>query len=234
MLPVQVAGRALCLHGGGTNAAIMRLQTAKLRRELKSSFHFEYLEGTERTNTVDPEIRERFDGPFVSWYDVVHDAPEHQLYLDSLLDPTVRFEYPRVEDALMRLDEHVATSGPYDVLLGFSQGAILISLLTAMMMAEGRRPSWRSNVLVCPMPVRAHKFVPLFARPLDFPCVIAQGLEDPFYTWCRRVSEQYVEPYHIDFRGGHRFPHAIIDNKAVADAILKASAEPRDNGKRTL
>ncbi|EOD13169.1 hypothetical protein EMIHUDRAFT_212927 [Emiliania huxleyi CCMP1516] len=32
--------RVLCCHGGGTNEAIMRVQTAKLRRTLKSEAEF--------------------------------------------------------------------------------------------------------------------------------------------------------------------------------------------------
>ena len=67
-------GRVLCLHGGGTNAEIMRIQTAKLRHQLRDEMEFEFLEGTHANLYVDPGIQRRFAGPFLSWYDVKHDA----------------------------------------------------------------------------------------------------------------------------------------------------------------
>ena len=38
--------KILCLHGGGTNEAIMRVQTAKVRRMLRDEAEFEFFEGT--------------------------------------------------------------------------------------------------------------------------------------------------------------------------------------------
>ena len=38
--------KILCLHGGGTNEAIMRVQTAKVRRMLRGEAEFEFFEGT--------------------------------------------------------------------------------------------------------------------------------------------------------------------------------------------
>ena len=80
-------GRVLCLHGGGTNAEIMRVQTAKLRHQLRGEMEFEFLEGTHENLYVDRGIQRRFAGPFLSWYDVQHDA------VRSLrLEPSVRSE----------------------------------------------------------------------------------------------------------------------------------------------
>ena len=41
---VRIGARILCLHGGGTNAAIMKLQTAKLRAQLRPDFSFDFIE----------------------------------------------------------------------------------------------------------------------------------------------------------------------------------------------
>ena len=75
--------KVLCLHGGGTNEAIMRLQTAKLRRNLREDAQFEFIEGAHEMLYVDPAVEKRFDPPFFSWYDVQHDAVCHILPRDA-------------------------------------------------------------------------------------------------------------------------------------------------------
>lgn len=52
----------------------MRVQTAKLRRTLKSEAEFAFVEGALEQTYIDPAVAARFDGPFLSWYDVEHDA----------------------------------------------------------------------------------------------------------------------------------------------------------------
>ncbi|EOD17651.1 hypothetical protein EMIHUDRAFT_118475 [Emiliania huxleyi CCMP1516] len=216
--------RVLCCHGGGTNEAIMRVQTAKLRRTLKSEAEFVFVEGALEQTYIDPAVAARFDGPFLSWYDVEHDAyegtREPAAYLRALMDESVTVRYPHAEEAMTRLEEAVERHRP-DTLLGFSQGAILITLLTAAHLAAGRPPSWSHNVLVCGMPVRANAFAPLFSAPLDFPATVAQGRDDPFYEWCRQLAGQYASAEYLEFPDGHRFPHGQADTDALADSVRR-------------
>ena len=43
----------------------------------------------------------------------------------------------------------------YDAVLGFSQGAVLLTLLTALRLQRGETPPWRLNVCVAGMPCAA-------------------------------------------------------------------------------
>ena len=217
----------LCLHGGGTNEAIMRIQTAKLRAALKPSAAFHFLEGTVPSSAVDPSVKARFaDQNFYSWYDVEYDRETSSIeeYRDALLDPSVSFRYPGADAAIERLEQHIATVKP-DALLGFSQGAILITMLTALRLQPGATPpSWRANILVAGMPVRADSFASLCgegAPPLRFPTLIAQGTEDPFYEWCRRLERSYDAPELFNYDEGHRFPHKRDSNKALAESVRR-------------
>ena len=56
-----------------------------------------------------------------------------------------------VEKALDHVRGYIAANGPYDVLLGFSQGAIIITILTALRLKAAREkgaapPEWLLNV----------------------------------------------------------------------------------------
>lgn len=226
--------RILCLHGGGTNEAIMRVQTAKLRNQLRSEIDFDFLQGTMTMENVDPAVKKRFDGPFLSWYDVTHDAYEGKRpaadYIAALTDESVTFKYPYAEEAMARLEEHIEKEGPYDMLLGFSQGAILITLLTAMRLERARLgtgppPSWSHNILVCGMPVRANKFYGLFETPLDFSCTVGQGQQDPAFEWCKQLADQYAHPEYVEYPDGHRFPHGKEDTARLAESIRRRAEQ---------
>ena len=231
MLAHTAAGlRILALHGGGTNAAIGRAQTAKLRHTLKNKADFTFAEGTVSTEALDPAIKKRFEGPFFSWYGVTHDDTSGKPYGECLLDNAITFEYPHAYAAMDRLETIIEEDGPFDALLGFSQGAVLITMLTALRLKRAREgtapaPTWKLNVLVCGMPIRANALarelqLDADGGKLEFPCLIAQGLQDPFYEWCQRVEEHYGSPSTLQYDDGHRFPHSRDDTQRLADAIL--------------
>ena len=240
----------LCLHGGGTNEEIMRLQTAKLRLRLPE-VRFHFLEGGVAAPAVDPAVAARFGGTraggaepsFRSWYDVEYDGQEQdkklsdamdggRTYVSRLCDPTVGFRYKGCDEAIARLERRLEAgvaaedgSTPFDALLGFSQGAVLITLLTALRLQRGAPPpSWRLNICVAGMPVRAECYAHLCgedAPPLDFPAVVAQGTEDPLFDWCSRLAGRYAAPEQITFAEGHRFPHDRAANQALAESIRR-------------
>ena len=54
--------------------------------------------------------------------------------------------------ALDALEAALVADGGYDVLVGFSQGTIISTLVTAAALKRGESPSWRGNVLVCASP----------------------------------------------------------------------------------
>ena len=199
--------RILCLHGGGSSEAIMRMQTAKLRAALRGDAEFDFLEAERLMpqNEVDPRLRARFgdDASYYNWYSVCYDGagdgPLSLDYVDALQSESVQFSYPGAEAAMTRVKDKVCKSGPYSALLGFSQGAILITLLTATMLRHGELPSWRCNICVCGMPVRANEYRHLFDEPLSFPCIVAQGTDDPFYPWAVRLRDNYLDCDFIEF-----------------------------------
>ena len=219
----------LCLHGGGTNEAVMRAQTAKLRARLRPLVSFHFLQGQHPTHALDPAVSAKFGAAnFFSWYDVEVSDRNGRDYVECLLDDTVIFRYPGVDSALAHLEKHIEAGTPcgsqYSAVLGFSQGAVLATLLTARALAGGGAPSWRGVISVAGMPVRANQFRHLFppqTAPLDFPCVIAQGSEDPFYEWGKRMTAVWHQADVIEYPEGHRFPHARPSNERLASSILR-------------
>lgn len=224
---MRLPKRVLCLHGGGTNEAVLVQQTAKLRAAMKGvAFDFHEATRPYPLEEVDPRVRSRFgeQAGYFNWFGVEFDREVTSVeeYVPTLLDDSVAFRYVDAEAALDRLESTIQARGPYDALLGFSQGAILITLLTALKLRRGDSPSWRSNVCVCGMPVRDDSYRRLFDTPLDFPSTLAFGTEDPFYPWATRLRDAYREPTVIEYAEGHRFPHDRQANAALASALALA------------
>ncbi|KAJ5302766.1 hypothetical protein N7476_009565 [Penicillium atrosanguineum] len=96
--------RFLCLHGMGSNARIFKQQTAALRYELGEGHSYDFV-----------------DGP-VPW-EIDHDLDqlamgEEQTY--AICDPN---SASSCVAAMENIERYIATEGPYDGIMAFSQGA---------------------------------------------------------------------------------------------------------------
>ena len=88
----------------------------KLEREHNFSLHF--LDGPLETGP-DPSVEgvEGLDGPFYRWF--------------TWSEPPAEDDFASVDDVVELMDEVVAEDGPFDGVLGFSQGASLAAHLVA-------------------------------------------------------------------------------------------------------
>jgi predicted esterase len=117
--PTFCLPRILCLHGGGTNARIFRMQCRVLESTLRSTFRLVYAEapflsqpGSDVTSVY------RKHGPFKSWLrikssDTAHE-PQHIIEQINTAIATA-----------MTTDSNCGATGEWVALLGFSQGAKL-------------------------------------------------------------------------------------------------------------
>ncbi|KAI9736148.1 MAG: hypothetical protein M1834_001032 [Cirrosporium novae-zelandiae] len=102
----------LCLHGAGTSAKVFEIQTAALRLELARDglSTFEFLDG-EFSSRPAPGIGDLFEGPYYSFYPFLYKT-------DGLPRETVAEAHALVQEV-------IEDEGPFDGIIGFSQGAAL-------------------------------------------------------------------------------------------------------------
>lgn len=133
--------RVLCLHGRGTSGAIFQSQTFAVREKLKE---------------LDPSITFEFvDGPFAT-----PPAPG----IDTLFGTTTYGWWQQDSAANIRnaqdwLDKYLAAHGPYDALMGFSQGGALIGSYLMNWSRDQSRASAALGTPAKPPPVRAAIFI---------------------------------------------------------------------------
>ncbi|KAJ3037361.1 hypothetical protein HK097_003530 [Rhizophlyctis rosea] len=113
--------RILCLHGYTQNAKIFRGRTAVIAKDLKDIAEFVYVSAPhklpDKEDITEAEKLKRDpndEGPR-AWYKTEQDQ---QVYIGY-------------DESLAYLQRFYSENGPFDALLGFSQGATLSALLTS-------------------------------------------------------------------------------------------------------
>ncbi|KAJ5171130.1 Serine hydrolase FSH [Penicillium coprophilum] len=125
--------RFLCLHGGGTNGEIFEIQIGGLRQILEKNGHdFKFMNG-KMDAKVEEELEGIVDGPFYNHY-TRGSSPGSSIH--EAFDHTKSF---------------ITKEGPFDVVIGFSQGAALAaSLLIHQSKNYPAEPSlFRAAVFIC-------------------------------------------------------------------------------------
>ncbi|KID84933.1 citrinin biosynthesis oxydoreductase CtnB [Metarhizium guizhouense ARSEF 977] len=247
--------RILCLHGGGVNGTVFRLQCRAIIAQLGHRFRFVFMDApyTSRPHRDIVTVYGDF-APFYRWLAWSREEPG--------LPPWARAG--DVMDACLAAMERDAGDGPWAAVLGFSQGAkVAASLLWAQQRADevlgpGRaRTAFRFAVLmagsapVLHLDLRLPPPPPHVARPdafstdftdypdpeeapprglhvLRLPTLHVHGLQDPGIQRHRCLLERYCAPATarlVEWDAGHRLPVKTADVKAIVAEVLRLARE---------
>ncbi|KAF0331146.1 Esterase citA [Colletotrichum sp. SAR11_59] len=216
--------RILCLHGGGVNAAVFKVQCRALIARLRPHFRLVFAEGPFICAPHHDIVSVYGDyGPFRRW---LRWLPEHQPVVDAeTASAETHFQLRMAMDD----DDALGATGEWVGLLGFSQGAkISASLMYTQQMLRqkyGRRiasaggsADWKFGVLLAgraPLIVlddridapqgvgdAAEASVVFDDWPngsgtdhvLRLPTIHVHGLKDPGLEQHRRLLKEYCEP----------------------------------------
>ncbi|KAL4752264.1 hypothetical protein BDW72DRAFT_212143 [Aspergillus terricola var. indicus] len=168
--------RILCLHGGGTNARIFRMQCRVLERSLRSTFRFVYAEapfaaqpGSDVTSVY------KDHGPFKAWLRCTAADPDR-----SAQEVVKKINFSIA--TAMYDDGMRGATGEWVALLGFSQGAkVAASILYAQQKLQqqlgDREVTWPHFRFAVLMAGRG-PLVWLLPEPSSGPGSIPMGLVD--------------------------------------------------------
>ncbi|KAF1328622.1 Serine hydrolase, partial [Globisporangium splendens] len=221
--------RVLCLHGFRTNDKVMMNQTRALRQALGDRAELAFLNGPfEARGPADATIERAHanDGPFYEWVEVKRldrallDEATHNT--TSLTSPNRdwRFDYVGLDRMIEYIDEYLQQHGPFDAVLGFSMGAVVLTSLSMIYLERDIR-WWNLCVCVGGVRVRGVSMRPYFEKPdgsgpklVPFPSIHIMGKKDPLYPESIKLAEMYedepkgaVMPKKVfEHDGGHSFP----------------------------
>ncbi|EPE28835.1 alpha/beta-Hydrolase [Glarea lozoyensis ATCC 20868] len=236
--------RIMCLHGGGTNAKIFRMQCRALIAQLKSEFRFVFAEAP-FISEAGPDVMSVYNqmGPFKRWLRWKQEHPDIE-------SERVLRELDECLENTKLQDNELGGTGEWVALLGFSQGAKLCASL--LYRQQVRAQKYGKHVAI-----QEYRFGILFAgrgpllsldptltlspalpdvsqitdytqnvhsqgHILRIPTIHVHGTCDPgldfhrqlFEKLCARESRRLIE-----WNGEHRMPWKSNDVLLVADAI---------------
>ncbi|QPH19876.1 hypothetical protein C2857_005172 [Epichloe festucae Fl1] len=248
--PTRPLPRILCLHGGGVNGGVFRLQCRTIISQLAHTFRLVFMDAP-YASSPHPDIVAVYGhlGPFHRW---LPSTDEEQPAAGAGAGAAAR----HVMDSCLAAMDNDDGSGPWVGVLGFSQGAkIAISLLWAQRRAEvllgqgHARTDFRFGVVmagsapvVCldprlPRPrhvadATADVSGPLFEDWPDAPCghhvvdiptLHVHGLKDAGLERHRKLLALYCEPGRtsvVEWDAGHRLPFKTGDVRRVVSSML--------------
>jgi len=260
--------RVLCLAGGHSCIPVIKFQTNQLKMALgRDAAEFVYLEGSKDFKWYDGEpkasdMEERIAGgkPLKNWYvDRCHEpgGTEKDIFgykatiktdrenRDKQFDPTTTVEYFDIDAVVEELIDYIYKEGPFDVILGFSQGGIFLHLLIAYLRKKevgGREKfparwqharnnmeqmPWRISLFFNAMHVRDKRYFSHFDKKLEgHPTVFVYGKEDEYYEYARdgfgnKPQEEYYDnPLVLVHDQSHEFPSQMPRAKEIYDKVV--------------
>lgn len=247
--------RILCLHGGGTNARIFRMQCRVLEHSLHSTFRLVYAQAPfpAQPGSDVTSVYAKY-GPFKAWQHSTPDGPERNAH-------DTANEINAALTAAMRADDCRNATGDWVALLGFSQGAkIAASILHSQQMYRqrsrqcavgsqefrfalllaGRGPLvWLAPEMVMPPGLVDAACPSIFTdepvlvsdsdeHVLRTPTIHVHGLKDPGLKLHRRLLKQYCDPHCVtvlEWDGEHRVPIQTRHVNAIIEQIYSVARE---------
>ncbi|NWR90203.1 OVCA2 Esterase, partial [Furnarius figulus] len=126
------------------------------------------------------------------------------------------------EESLSAVAAALSERGPFDGVLGFSQGAALAAMVCALR-ARGhpRFPSLRFAVLVAGFASRAPAHRHFYRHPIALPSLHVVGDTDAVIAAAlsTELARCFVEPVLLAHPGGHFIPAAAAQKKAYLEFL---------------
>ncbi|KAJ5675033.1 uncharacterized protein N7477_004967 [Penicillium maclennaniae] len=239
--------RILCLHGGGTNALIFRMQCRVLEKRLGCSFRLVYAQAPFTSVEPGPDVTSVYKdyGPFKVW------LLDHRMS-SVWKSREVAAEIDAALALAMAADDVQGATGEWVGLLGFSQGAkVAASILYRQqrcgmtrfrfaVLFAGRGPL----VWLMPDLPQPHGLVdaatPFTHTPpawltrgsdehmLRLPTIHVHGMRDPGLDQHRDLLREYCDPLQatlLEWEGDHRMPIKSRDVETIVQQIHKLARE---------
>ena len=209
----------LALHGWRTNKEMLAFQMTSLTSSLKEmdiSLDLHILNAPRvASGPPDTSITAFFgQQQTFEWWDFK--VREKDVYI-----------YDGIEDTIQYIEEYISSNGPFDLLLGFSQGSTLAGILNALYATKKCKDFPWKAVLHCSGALSREPFYKemiLNSSPINIPSIFLLGDSDYLLTNAEELSTTYDRQYQTIFRfkGGHKFPNkSCFDYKMLSKKIIE-------------
>jgi len=196
--------RFLCLHGFRTSGEILKTQLQKWPESVHQKIDLVFLDGPYPAQGKS-DVEGIFDPPYYEWFQFNKEFTEYQNF----------------DECLAYIEDFMIKNGPFDGLLGFSQGAILsggLPGLQAKGVALTKVPKIKYLIIVggamFKSPSVAEK---AYASPIQCPSLHFLGETDFLRPYGMELIKGCVDPVVVEHPKGHTIPR--LDEKGLKSAL---------------
>merc|ERR1712061_704304 len=131
------------------------------------------------------------------------------------------------------MGQHIRINGPYDIVLGFSSGTVVINIMTGVLRKRGEPVPWSLTCLFSSVRPRDERFYHLFLEPFKQPCIIVYGRKGKIgdfgsqmeADWANQYSKKivtgfYENPIVMEHNGGHELPRSGAQEKFICKKVV--------------
>ncbi|KAF3445981.1 hypothetical protein FNV43_RR11159 [Rhamnella rubrinervis] len=192
--------RVLCLHGFRTSGEILKKQVEKWPESVIKTMDLVYPDGPFPA-LGKSDVEGIFDPPYYEWFQFNKEFTE----------------YTNFDECLQYIEDFMVENGPFDGLLGFSQGAILsggLPGLQAKGVALTKVPKIKFLIIIGGAKFRAPEVADnAYASPVECPSLHFLGETDFLKPYGLELLKNCVDPLVINHPKGHTVPR--LDEKSL-------------------
>lgn len=192
--------RVLCLHGFRTSGEILKKQIGKWPQQVLDNLDLVFPNGAHPAQGKS-DVEGIFDPPYYEWFQFNKEFTE----------------YTNFDKCLAYIEDYMIKHGPFDGLLGFSQGAILSAGLAGMQakgVALTKVPKIKFLIIVGGAMFRAPSVAEnAYSSPIRCPSLHFLGETDFLKPYGLELLEKCVDPFVIHHPKGHTIPR--LDEKGL-------------------
>ncbi|BAT99474.1 Rhodanese-like domain-containing protein [Vigna angularis] len=197
--------RILCLHGFRTSGEILKQLVLRWPEPVIQNLDLVFLDG-QFPSQGRSDVEGIFDPPYYEWFQANEDFSE----------------YRNFEECLAYIEDFMLKNGPFDGVLGFSQGAILAAALPGMQsqgVALGKVEKIKFLIVISGAMFGGNKFgMPklasnAFSKPIDCLSLHFIGEKDFMKEESVALLEAFQNPVVIHHPKGHTVPK--LDDKSL-------------------
>eukprot|EP00268_Persea_americana_P018976 TRINITY_DN19735_c0_g2_i1.p1 TRINITY_DN19735_c0_g2~~TRINITY_DN19735_c0_g2_i1.p1 ORF type:complete len:268 (-),score=34.28 TRINITY_DN19735_c0_g2_i1:1276-2079(-) len=196
--------RLLCLHGFRTSGEILKKQVSKWPDSVMGKLDLVFLDGPFPAQGKS-DVEGFFPPPYYEWFQFISEVNE----------------YRNVDECLAYVEDFMLKQGPFDCLMGFSQGAILSTALTSLQskgLALTKVPKVKCLIIIGGGKFRSSDLCEkVYSSPIECPSLHLIGDADFLKPRGELLLESFMDPIVIRHSKGHVVPK--LDDESLVTVL---------------
>ncbi|XP_025095344.1 esterase OVCA2-like isoform X2 [Pomacea canaliculata] len=206
--------KILCIHGYRQNAQLFREKTGSFRKVIKKYADLVFITAPNQVPPLSSD-KEVIEGDHTGWW---FSNLDDSFHAQDRTDCCKGYE-----NSVLLIEKTLKEQGPFDGILGFSQGASMVSLLCGIQEQQPDKKLFNFAILVAGFKSRSSSHDILYSKKISIPTLHVYGESDKIIP--KDMSEdllQYFEDYIVlQHLGGHFIPTGGPQKKIYLEFLEK-------------